>query len=320
MHSKNIAVPKHIFVFSAFIFLAILVNTANLFFNQDGIDFIVNNFQLLYAFLILIFFTIFFESKFLTDRAIGNILSFFLLLNIFLWSIGLGNYEYFPRYNGFLTDPNQFSFAVICCSFIAIAMFQKTSSRAFVWVMAGFLIVLSASRSGLIGFIGGTFLLLPNKLKLIAAIIGVVIFSSILIFVDSDLIYRFSSIDIIFEFWQRGFYRLIEFPQYLLFGVGKGMDERFGYNFLEIHSTPIAILFYYGLVPFILFYSCLLIIFKDTNNFGKALVFAMVLYSLTTYNIRTPVFWFALAASATCLRKDFNEKNQDLKHYLQINK
>lgn len=197
MYSKNIKIPKVVIIFALFLFAAFFVNTVSLFLIQEGVEFLVNNLQIIYAILILIFFTIFFESKLLTKLQFGHTLSFFLVINIVLWGLGLGNYEFFPRYNGFLTDPNQFSFATICFSFLAISMYKKKSSRIFVWFMAAFLIILSASRSGLIGFMGGTFLLLPNRLKILFSLMGATVIFIIFTFVESDLVYRFSSIDIL---------------------------------------------------------------------------------------------------------------------------
>ena len=86
MYSKNIKIPKVVIIFALFLFAAFFVNTVSLFLIQEGVEFLVNNLQIIYAILILIFFTIFFESKLLTKLQFGHTLSFFLVINIILFS------------------------------------------------------------------------------------------------------------------------------------------------------------------------------------------------------------------------------------------
>lgn len=94
----------------------------------------------------------------------------------------------------------------------------------------------------------------------------------------------------------RGYLRLIDHPEYMIYGAGQGMDSRFDQtngNSYEIHSSPIALLFYYGFFGLLLFIIFLVNSFKSKAN----LIFLLpiFIYSLFTYGLRAPYFWFALA-------------------------
>src|SRR5699024_8035594 len=63
---------------------------------------------------------------------------------------------------------------------------------------------------------------------------------------------RLVNTDIAYALADRGYTQLIEYPKYLLFGAGQGLDSRFG-DSAEIHSTWAGFLFYYGLIGLGLF-------------------------------------------------------------------
>jgi hypothetical protein len=98
----------------------------------------------------------------------------------------------------------------------------------------------------------------------------------------------------------RGYLRLIDHPEYLIYGAGQGMDSRFGQTngeSYEIHSSPIALLFYYGFFGLLLFINFLVNSFKSKANL--ILLLPIFIYSLFTYGLRAPYFWFALAFLST---------------------
>ena len=106
----------------------------------------------------------------------------------------------------------------------------------------------------------------------------------------------------------RGYLRLIDYPQYLIFGAGQGMDERFGdldgFTY-EIHSSLFGLWFYYGLTGIILF---VVAIYKLFNNKANIILLAPVfVYGLFTYGLRSPYFWLILgfvALSPNILNKN----------------
>lgn len=108
--------------------------------------------------------------------------------------------------------------------------------------------------------------------------------------------------------WQlemRGYLRLVQFPQYLLFGAGQGLDGRFmapidGHVIYEVHSSIISPLFYYGIIGFGLLYASFYLMARDRLQGWQWLVFAApFVYGLFTYGLRTPIFWIMLASLYT---------------------
>ena len=92
---------------------------------------------------------------------------------------------------------------------------------------------------------------------------------------------------------ERGYDRFIYYPQYILYGSGEGNYDRFTltYHRNEIHATFPSILFYYGVIPFII----LLIWFKDkivpSNLTMIVPIAALLLESFTLLNQRQLLFW-----------------------------
>jgi hypothetical protein len=90
--------------------------------------------------------------------------------------------------------------------------------------------------------------------------------------------------------------RVIDHPMYLLWGSGQGRDHRFGEFkgfFYEIHSSLLAVAFYYGLGGLFIFLGFIWRSFL----FKKNLMFLIPIfvYGLFTYGLRSPYFWVALA-------------------------
>jgi hypothetical protein len=97
------------------------------------------------------------------------------------------------------------------------------------------------------------------------------------------------------QLFARGYMRVVQYPQYLLYGAGQGKDERFdGLNgdHYEIHSSPVAVLFYYGILGFLLFTAFLWNLFSKKINL--LFLSPLLVYGLFTYGLRSPYFWLAL--------------------------
>lgn len=92
----------------------------------------------------------------------------------------------------------------------------------------------------------------------------------------------------------RGYYRLMNYPQYLIFGAGEGEYVRFGYN-MEFHSTLGNILMSYGIIGLFLYLSSIVFAAK-TNRWKNAyIIFFILLYGLTHNGIRNTLFWMLVA-------------------------
>ena len=174
-------------------------------------------------------------------------------------------------------------------------------------------------------FIGGLFILLEKKnvIKNLYAIFFFFTISIAILLINKDMLQatfeRFLSFDLNTQLAVRGYSRIYDYYEYILFGSGQGLDERFylassifdgvytEYSF-EIHSTFAAILFYYGIFGFIFFFSFLFKIFKNLDSVQKIFFLVPFFYSLTTYNARTPIFWFFIGVSIFVSVKNFKNK------------
>lgn len=94
----------------------------------------------------------------------------------------------------------------------------------------------------------------------------------------------------------RGLDIIYKYPHYILFGAGAGAYNRYPdatqNNGIEIHST-LSLLFYYGLIPFILL--CIWIV-TQLHSKPPVLVIAalaLLIESLSLVNYRQPMFWIA---------------------------
>jgi hypothetical protein len=119
-----------------------------------------------------------------------------------------------------------------------------------------------------------------------------------------DFARRLGARSLISHLEMRGNLRPFEMPEYLLLGAGQGFDARFSTRSIEIHSSLVAPLFYYGVVGWCLFYGFIYTLARDRLNGWQWLVFAApFVYGLFTYGLRTPVFWLLLATLYTLPKK-----------------
>ncbi|MEQ8260441.1 MAG: hypothetical protein RH947_09095 [Alcanivorax sp.] len=236
-----------------------------------------------------------------------------LAVLFFMALAGFGNYRFFPRYNAFFNDPNQMAFWALCVGSMLLA--QRTVSdvtKGFVFLFLFYVILQSASRSGLVGFsilffgfvvgYARNVILLSNSKKLFGALLGasvVLILGYIFVrdnveamtFVGS----RLDQVDIQSQADIRGYTRFFEFPEFLFLGAGQGAEYRFNDAGTEIHSTWAALLFYYGLPGIFLMLEFIRRVAKGLSFPQKLIFAAPLLYSFSTLGYRTPIFWVFLA-------------------------
>lgn len=80
-----------------------------------------------------------------------NFILFSFIIIFLCWVFGLGRYNFNPRYNFFFNDPNQLAFWVLCSLSIYLLKPNKLSLLA---ILLGFLIIISSmSRSAILGII-----------------------------------------------------------------------------------------------------------------------------------------------------------------------
>lgn len=238
---------------------------------------------------------------------------------------GLGRYDFFPRYNGFFNDPNQMAFWVICLLSFFILISSRSNSKVMILVLSGFsiyIVMASLSRSALVGLffvIIGIYLKVQGfgsskdfKKAMLTGFLSLCFIIGVVLYSDFD----FSSLDIVERMLNtsfdeqadiRGYYRAIQFPEYLFLGAGQGLDFRFNSTH-EIHSSWMALFFYYGFVGAVLFLLFLSKIFFRLGVAEKFIFLGPLFYGFSTYGLRTPVFWLFLAAAIYASREKYSLK------------
>ncbi len=231
------------------------------------------------------------------------------------WMLGVGRYDYFPRYNGFFNDPNQMAFWVICifCTFFFMSQGRFRHWTFLFAILCLTLVFATQSRSALLGVffcvlaagarvigVGEGRTWLPERA--IGIGVSMLLMMALVYYflgfeVSQAVFARFAETDFEQQAEVRGYYRLFDYPRYLLLGTGQGLDWRFGGSD-EIHSTWVGILFYYGLLGLTIFLLFLFSIFRRLDVAEKVVFMAPVFYGFSTYGARTPVFWMFLAAAA----------------------
>ena len=274
----------------------------------NDLSFLRDNFYILYNFLIFISLLLLMPKHAFAERGviIGGVAGILFLLLV--WILGYGRYNSGLRYNGFFNDPNQMAFWVLCVSAICILLSKSQVTRVVVLFLAVFLVTLTLSRSGLLGIVplvlGGLLIVLSSfslqkRLVMLAVIPVSVLALAYFGYFEFliPLIDRFLTTDFATHGDIRGYTRILNYPEYLMFGAGKGLDWRFGTHY-EIHSTWAGILFYYGVVGLGLVLFALYKIASRLTVAEKLLFLAPLAFGFATYGFRTPIFWVFLAVFA----------------------
>lgn len=251
-------------------------------------------------------------------NAFSKVILIIFAIQIFQWILGFGRYDFFPRYNGFFNDPNQMAFFVLCCLSVALSNDRNKIINLIIIVLGFWLIFITQSRSATIGLVFIFLSLFIHyyaviKKYLPIALLGIILFIYLFfnyywddvvnLILNSDNFSRFKEVDVSTQSEDRGFDRIINYPEYLLFGAGQGYYQRFNSN-LEIHSTWFGFLFYYGVIGLFLFLSFLYKIFSNLSLYRKFLFLAPLFYSFSTFGARTVVFWIFLATFYALTKED----------------
>ena len=226
------------------------------------------------------------------------------------------------RVTGFFENPNQLGyFALIMLTVVVIC--HREMPKYMIVSIVVFSIwasIISMSKATIISIFGySTLLVLFNRKKatlkklIIQVTLIVFVFSSIYVFLFSDLSFITSNKTILVARNRvinlmnendsdlgegRGYSRVLEVGENILWGTGEGAYERFvTKNGKEVHSTFVSLLTCYGLIGL----SGYLYIFKKAIGKGAVMkqniinLSGLILYSITHNGIRNTLLWCILA-------------------------
>lgn len=328
----NIQIDKGNQIFVFFVCSVIIVNISYTILYSD-IVFIEKSMFYIYSMLVVIVFQDF-ASSYLFLRRLLAVASVNIFVQLLIFGLGLGkDYFGQSRYMGTFNDPNQLSF-FLYSSFLMIYLLMfylncgsgisAKSRRYLIFGIVLFLIFQGSSTGALLGvvsFLVALMLSYVTKDKHPVRIILKLVLYSLLLIAIIYLVFlvlspeRLSNLEAESFLFQRmfekigkvstgGLYaiveerqvsRVISFPLNLLYGAGEGLYDRFVTTEpLEIHSTIIALWFYYGLVPITLLFIW---IRNKLNKLPKVLYpifWGLLFESMILANQRQPILWMLL--------------------------
>lgn len=245
---------------------------------------------------------------------------------------------FFPQYSGYrfvgtFNNPNQLGFWALftCCTLVMLKIHGKFTWLDYLLIAAMmYLQSLSLSKAGLVCSI--LFLMAlpfsPVMGKASRVLVGV--FSALLIifavFSFSAVKEKAGAMEAISRSLDRlenighegddnararGYYRLLEYPQYLVLGAGEGAYFRFHDMGKpeEIHSSLGNILFSYGLIGagfFMLFFYS---VARQTHRYFLVLLFLVLLNGVTHQNIRFTHMWIFVGTAYGVRHLDPRRRN-----------
>jgi len=242
-----------------------------------------------------------------------------ILFQLGLYLSGNGRWYMECRYEGTFNDPNQYGFFMLSTFFMLVLLLKmhgKTKQVVLWFVITFFLIVPCASSSMLVGlvvFLVFYFLFAENvtvrekRNQLCIAGVFLVVFFLLMkgviplpeSFASSFMYER--TMDKIESFEEsssnflqdRGLYKVIYNPFYILIGAGEGAYWRFAAGG-EIHSSVVSILWCYGIVPFSWFAKWCIQRIRGISKSVWCVYLALLVETLTLVNHRQPMFWMIL--------------------------
>lgn len=210
----------------------------------------------------------------------------------------------------FFNNPNQLALWGLCLLAIIYVLTRllntKTAYTVTLLVLCTLFILISASRAALGGAIifWIFFIVKSRKNLIIFGIVSVIAFIIIDFNFDLDLknfaafeynMDRFSNNTISGNqgIGTRGFQRIGENPQYLLFGAGEGALERFNET-IELHSIFASVLFSYGIIGLFFYLGAFRLLAVKLSREIIAIILPVVLFAAVHMTLRIPLFWITL--------------------------
>lgn len=323
-----IEVEKEHLYFILFVLCTFIINSLYSALYANGVFLLASAYYLYNMLMIISVSQYKYNNAFLLALFRASVINIIMQLLIFVF--GLGRYFYgSPRYMGTFNDPNQFAFSMFT-SFLLIYVLtvyfrsqDKSKSNAFVFFMfipTFFLMVKSSSTGMLLGITSFVvfiiiYIVFSRRtqvfifLKVLVAIMTFAVVSYV-IFIGIDtksiqsetdlvtrLIHKFNKVDaggIISLIEERGVDKFYKYPEFNFFGSGDGIFSRFGDSYYEMHSTLPGVLFYYGIIPFLLLITWLRSILKGSSPAVSPVYLSLLVESMTLANQRQPILWMII--------------------------
>jgi hypothetical protein len=270
-----------------------------------------------YLYNMLVFFAVIAMHSVLRERFINvSRMLLFALIGIQFVVIVLGLDAGGIRRSGTFNNPNQLGYwclLIACCVVVLRGRDRLTTGDTIALLAAWYLAAESLSRGAMYAFLvlaGIAFAFRGINMRgliliAVAAALGAIALSAnpsrLPGLMDIDVYERFNrrvemrSAEDQDEVSGRGYDRIFEYPQHLLFGAGEGEHSRFrDAGDTEFHSTFGVLLFHYGAIGSVLFGLLLVSVFRRAPWGHVLLLVPIGLYGLTHQGLRFTLFWIFL--------------------------
>ena len=339
LFKNRMPIEKIDYSFIIFVLFTYIINS--LYFIYYGEGFLRASFYFLYNLIIVIAFRTMSKKQNFT-LAVFEVMKCNLIVQFLVLILGFGRYMYNgSRYQGTFNDPNQFGFFVLSSVFIMylISIEQEIKIHAIWMIMLGLFVIICSSMGMTLAylvFLMGVIIvpIFDNQLKKADAIKAVLFFILIVVifFYWRNIVYIIEKI----TNWDRLSYmieritqkigkmeeknvygenlfirdrlllRTMKAPYFFIFGCGEGGFQRFitiSHENNEIHSTMLALCYYYGLIPYYFFLKWIHINLKRIPYRALCVYTAIILEAFTLANHRQPYFWI-LFVLGSMIKKD----------------
>ena len=287
---------------------------------------------LFYAFNLMFFVVVLtlFKSSFFVEKKIYliyNVIFVSLLIQFFLGVLGIKGYSSLivSRPAIFFNNPNQLAYYSLLMISIQTVLYLKFNFRKLIFILSLlfsiYLVIYSGSRAALSVFLLLIPIFLYNKINiktisvflLFMLIIPTILKSNFIQEKIVNIVIRSerNTINNTSEIENRGYDRLLLYPEYLFYGAGENKNDRFektGDSYLEIHSGLANTLFSYGFLGLFLFS---MFVFKAINKDlvkNSLLILPSLLYNITHQGFRSPLL-FGLIAIIYISSNSFDKEN-----------
>lgn len=204
----------------------------------------------------------------------------------------------------FFNNPNQLGYWALLMSSI-VGYISSINGRKVSVIEGGahaaclVLILLSQSKAAIAAMV--ILLLIRFGISLKSILIGTSMATVIFMTVDMSQVLDVTSqrfdrigIDPDDDIWNRGYNRIFDYPQYMIFGFGEGAYWRIGQH-LEAHSVIVTLLFSYGIIGFASFSYAIMKIMRNDWPRAAMYIIPAFIYGLTHQGLRFTVLWVLLA-------------------------
>ena len=287
---------------------------------------------LFYAFNFMFFLVILtlFKSSFFVKKKmylIYKVIFVSLLIQFFLGVLGIQGDSSLnlSRPAIFFNNPNQLAYYSLLMISILTVLYLKFNFNKSIFILSLlfsiYLVIYSGSRAALSVFL----LLIPvfsyqkKKMKSILVFLSLILIAPTIIntnFVQEkieNIVIRSArnTINNTSEIENRGYNRLLLYPEYLFYGAGENKNDRFektGNLYLEIHSGLANTLFSYGFLGLFLFCMFVFKAIKKDLIQNSLLILPAILYNITHQGLRSSLL-FGLIAIIYVSSNYFDKKN-----------